>query len=114
MREGVERILGDDVIGLRAMVLYGSRASRPMPITPMSSDEKREAVAPAVEELLDVLAGEPTDLGRCSIRRWRSAVSTSTVMEALDAANTGATATDADAGARHAVRARRSSSPATT
>ena len=88
VRAGLETV-GADVIGLRALLLYGLKGVAAYAHHAEVLGERRDAVADGIARALDVLAGDATDLntlleeslalGRCNF----------VAMEALDAANTG-------------------------
>lgn len=94
VRAGVER-LGEDVIGLRALLLYGLKGVAAYAHHAEDLGQTREAVAAGIAQALDVLAGDEDDLetllaealalGRCNF----------VAMEALDAGNIGTYGTPA-------------------
>ena len=99
VRAGIETV-GADVIGLRALVLYGLKGVAAYAHHADVLGERRDAIADGIAHALDVLAGDPADLntlleealalGRCNF----------VAMEALDAANTGTFGTPAPAPVR--------------
>ena len=99
VRAGIETV-GADVIGLRALLLYGLKGVAAYAYHAGVLGERREAVAEGVAHVLDLLAGDPTDLeamlgealalGRCNFA----------AMEALDAGNTGTFGTPSPAAVR--------------
>ena len=99
VRTGIETA-GADVIGLRALLLYGLKGVAAYAHHAEVLGERRAAIADGIARALDVLAGDPADLnalleealalGRCNF----------VAMEALDAANTGTFGTPAPAAVR--------------
>lgn len=88
VRAGIETV-GADVIGLRALLLYGLKGVAAYAHHAEVLGQRRDAIGDGIARALAVLAGDPTDLealleevlalGRCNF----------VAMEALDAANTG-------------------------
>jgi hydroxylamine reductase len=88
VRAGLETV-GADVIGLRALLLYGLKGVAAYAHHAEVLGQRREAISDGIARALDVLASDCTDLnlmleealalGRCNFA----------AMEALDAANTG-------------------------
>ncbi len=99
VRAGIETV-GADVIGLRALLLYGLKGVAAYAHHAEVLGQRRDAIGDGIARALDVLAGDPTDLdallaevlalGRCNF----------VAMEALDAANTGTFGTPAPAPVR--------------
>lgn len=87
VREGVEK-LGEDVIGLRALLLYGLKGVAAYAHHAEDLGETREAVAAGVAQALDVLAGDETDLGVLLEEALALGRSNFAAMEALDTGNT--------------------------
>ena len=88
VREGVEK-LGEDVIGLRALLLYGVKGVAAYAHHAEDLGQTREAVAAGIAQALDVLAGEEADLGVLLEEALALGKTNFAAMEALDAANTG-------------------------
>nr|WP_294516833.1 hydroxylamine reductase [uncultured Rhodopila sp.] len=88
VRAGIETV-GADVIGLRALLLYGLKGVAAYAHHAEVLGQRREAIGDGIARALDVLASDQSDLnvlleealalGRCNFA----------AMEALDAANTG-------------------------
>ena len=88
VRAGIETV-GADVIGLRALLLYGLKGVAAYAHHAEVLGQRRDAIGDGIARALDVLASEEADLnvlleealalGRCNFA----------AMEALDAANTG-------------------------
>ena len=88
VRQGVER-LGEDVIGLRALLLYGLKGVAAYAHHAEDLGERREAVAAGMAQALDVLAGDEADLGALLEEALALGRCNFAAMEALDAGNTG-------------------------
>jgi hydroxylamine reductase len=99
VRAGIETA-GADVIGLRALLLYGLKGVAAYAHHAEVLGQRRDAISDGIARALDVLAANLTDLnalleeilalGRCNF----------VAMEALDAANTGTFGTPAPASVR--------------
>jgi hydroxylamine reductase len=88
VRAGVETV-GDDVIGLRAMMLYGLKGVAAYAHHAEVLGETRDEIAVGVAHVLDYLAQEPTDLGEMLEEAMALGRVNFTAMAALDAGNTG-------------------------
>lgn len=81
--------LGEDVVGLRSLVLYGLKGVCAYAHHAEVLGEERDAVYEAVEHALDLLAGGPDDIGALLDEALALGRANFAAMEALDAANTG-------------------------
>ncbi|OYV63006.1 MAG: hydroxylamine reductase [Acidiphilium sp. 21-62-4] len=88
VRAGLD-VVGADVIGLRALVLYGLKGVAAYAHHAEVLGETREAIAVGIAHALDFLASEPVDLEELLEESLALGRVNFTVMEALDAANTG-------------------------
>jgi hydroxylamine reductase len=88
IRKDVAR-LGEDVVGLRALVLYGLKGVCAYAHHACVLGEERDAIYAAVEHALDLLASEPEDIGPLLDEALALGRANFLAMEALDAANTG-------------------------
>jgi hydroxylamine reductase len=88
VRAGVETV-GEDVIGLRALLLYGLKGVAAYAHHAEVLGETRDAIATGVAHALDYLASEPTDLEEMLEESLALGRVNFAAMEALDAANTG-------------------------
>jgi hydroxylamine reductase len=88
VRAGAETA-GADVIGLRSLVLYGLKGVAAYAHHAEVLGETREEIGAAVEHALDFLASEPMDIGALLDEALALGRANFTVMETLDAANTG-------------------------
>ena len=86
---------GADVIGLRALVLYGLKGVAAYAHHAEVLGETREEIGAAVAHALDFLASDPVDIEALLEEALALGRVNFTVMEALDAANTGAYGTPA-------------------
>jgi hydroxylamine reductase len=82
-------LVGDDVVGLRSLVLYGLKGVCAYAHHARVLGEERDAVYAAVEHALDLLASEPKELGPLLDEALALGAANFAAMEALDAANTG-------------------------
>ncbi|MCW2247589.1 hydroxylamine reductase [Azospirillum fermentarium] len=80
---------GDDVVGLRAMILYGIKGVAAYAHHAHALGYERDEVYAGVETALDFLAADPTDVGALLDQAMALGRLNLTVMEMLDAANTG-------------------------
>lgn len=80
---------GDDVTGLRALILYGIKGVAAYAHHAHALGYERDAVYAGVEAALDFLATDPTDVGALLDQAMALGRLNLTVMEMLDAANTG-------------------------
>ena len=80
---------GDDVIGLRAMILYGIKGVAAYAHHAHALGHERDEVYAGVEAALDFLATDPTDVGALLDQAMALGRLNLIVMEMLDAANTG-------------------------
>ena len=81
--------VGDDIIGLRALVLYGLKGVCAYAYHAQVLGYAREEIYAGVEETLVFLAGGPTDSEALLAQALRLGQLNLTVMETLDGANTG-------------------------
>jgi len=81
--------VGDDIIGLRALVLYGLKGVCAYAYHAQVLGHAREEIYAGVEEALAFLAGCPTDAEALLEQALRLGRLNLTVMEILDGANTG-------------------------
>jgi hydroxylamine reductase len=88
VRAGVERV-GEDVIGLRALLLYGMKGVAAYAHHAEVLGQTRDVIAEGVAHALDYLAQEPTDLEEMLNEALKLGHVNFAAMEALDAANTG-------------------------
>jgi hydroxylamine reductase len=84
-----EETLGDDVIGMRALLLYGAKGVAAYAHHAEDLGQTREAAAAGVAQALDVLAGESSDLEALLDEALALGRANFAAMEALDTANTG-------------------------
>jgi hydroxylamine reductase len=89
VRAGIDTV-GADVIGLRSLVLYGLKGVAAYAHHAEVLGETREEIGAAVARALDFLASEPTDIEALLEEALALGRANFTVMETLDAANTGA------------------------
>ena len=94
VRAGLD-VAGADVIGLRAMVLYGLKGVAAYAHHAEVLGETREEIGAAVAHALDFLASDPVDIEALLEEALALGRVNFTVMEALDAANTGTYGTPA-------------------
>jgi len=83
-------ILGEDVVGLRSLVLYGLKGACAYSHHARVLGEERDAIYEAVEQALDTLAREERDVATLLDQALSLGRANFLAMEALDAANTGA------------------------
>ncbi len=88
IKKDVQRI-GEDVVGLRSLVLYGLKGVCAYAHHACVLGEERDAIYAAVEHALDLLASEPDELGPLLDEALALGRANFLAMEALDAANTG-------------------------
>ncbi|HQT46714.1 MAG: hydroxylamine reductase [Acidocella sp. 20-63-7] len=88
VRAGLENV-GADVIGLRALVLYGLKGVAAYAHHAEVLGQKREAIGEGIAHALDFLATDPVDLEAILEEALALGRLNFTVMETLDAANTG-------------------------
>lgn len=81
--------VGEDVVGLRALILYGIKGVAAYAHHAHVLGHASDAVFAGLEEALDFLAGEPADAPELLARALALGRLNLTVMELLDAANTG-------------------------
>jgi hydroxylamine reductase len=89
VRAGIDTA-GADVIGLRALVLYGLKGVAAYAHHAEVLGETREEIGAAVAHALDFLASDPTDIEALLEEALALGRANFKVMETLDAANTGA------------------------
>jgi len=88
VRKDAARV-GDDVVGLRALVLYGLKGVCAYAHHARVLGEERDAIYAAIEHALDLLASAPTDITLLLDEALALGHANFLAMEALDAANTG-------------------------
>ena len=88
VRAGMD-VVGEDVIGLRALVLYGLKGVAAYAHHAEVLGQTREVISAGIAHALDFLATEPSDLGTLLEESLALGRLNFTVMEVLDAANTG-------------------------
>ncbi|WP_026440224.1 hydroxylamine reductase [Acidocella facilis] len=88
VRAGLE-LVGEDVIGLRALLLYGLKGVAAYAHHAEVLGEQRAEIYAGIAHALDVLAHDPADIGLLLDEALALGQLNLTVMEALDAANTG-------------------------
>ncbi|SAK90208.1 hydroxylamine reductase [Caballeronia calidae] len=88
IQEGLEQV-GEDVIGLRALVLYGLKGVAAYAHHARVLDYESEEVYAGVEGTLEFLARNPTDVNALLAQALELGRLNLKVMELLDAANTG-------------------------
>jgi hydroxylamine reductase len=81
--------LGEDVVGLRSLVLYGLKGVCAYAHHAEVLGEERDAIYEAVEHALDLLASGPEEIGPLLEEALALGRANFVAMEALDAANTG-------------------------
>ncbi len=94
VRAGLDEA-GADVIGLRALILYGLKGVAAYAHHAEVLGETREEIGAAVEHALDFLASDPADIETLLEEALALGRANFKAMEALDAANTGAYGTPA-------------------
>ncbi|MFO1124828.1 MAG: hydroxylamine reductase [Methylocystis sp.] len=82
-------ILGEDVVGLRSLILYGLKGVCAYAHHARVLGEERDAIYAAVEHALDMLAREERDVATLLDEALALGRANFLAMEALDAANTG-------------------------
>lgn len=82
--------LGEDVVGLRSLVLYGLKGVCAYAHHAEVLGQERDAIYEAVEHALDLLASDPKEIGPLLDEALALGRANFVAMEALDAANTGA------------------------
>ena len=82
--------LGEDVAGLQELILYGLKGMAAYADHAQILGQEDEAVYAFFHEALELLAGEPADMGALVAMVLRVGEVSLRVMELLDAANTGA------------------------
>jgi hydroxylamine reductase len=88
VRAGV-KVVGEDIIGLRALVLYGLKGVAAYAHHAEVLGETREEIYAGIAEALDFLAGNPTEVDALLGQALTLGHLNFKVMETLDAANTG-------------------------
>ncbi|TLG79190.1 hydroxylamine reductase [Methylocystis sp. B8] len=83
-------ILGEDVVGLRSLILYGLKGVCAYAHHARVLGQERDAIYETVEHALDVLAREERDVATLLDEAMSLGRANFLAMEALDAANTGA------------------------
>lgn len=94
VRAGLDDV-GPDVVGLRALVLYGLKGVAAYAHHAEVLGETRPEISVAVAHALDFLAGDPVDLGALLQEALDLGRANFTAMATLDAANTGVYGTPA-------------------
>ena len=82
-------IVGEDIIGLRAMMLYGLKGVAAYAYHAYVLGGEDEEIYAGIEKTLDFLAGEPTDASALLAGNLEVGSINLKVMEVLDGANTG-------------------------
>lgn len=93
-------VVGEDVIGLRSLVLYGLKGVCAYAHHACVLGQERDAIYEAVEHALDLLASEPNEIGPLLDEALALGRANFVAMEALDAANTGSFGTPAPTAVR--------------
>jgi len=88
VKYGVEK-MGEDAIGLRALLLYGLKGVAAYGHHAAVLGQERDEVFAGIERALDQLAGDNADLGALLEEALALGRTNFAAMEALDAANTG-------------------------
>jgi len=88
VRAGLE-LVGEDVVGLRALVLYGLKGVAAYAHHAEVLGETRDEVGAGIAHALDLLASDPADIGVLLEESLAIGHLNFKVMELLDAANTG-------------------------
>lgn len=88
VRAGIDTV-GADVVGLRALLLYGLKGAAAYAYHAEVLGQTRAEVSAAIAHVLDLLASDPTDLEAMLQEALAIGRLNYTVMETLDAANTG-------------------------
>ncbi|MBB5374146.1 hydroxylamine reductase [Acidocella aromatica] len=88
VRAGVE-VVGEDVVGLRSLILYGLKGVAAYAHHAEVLGQAREEIYAGIAHALDFLATEPVDINALLEEALALGRLNFTVMEALDAANTG-------------------------
>lgn len=91
---------GDDVIGLRALILYGLKGVAAYAHHAEVLGQTRKEIGEAVAHALDLLASDPVDLDELLNESLALGRANFSAMEALDAANTGTYGTPSPAPVR--------------
>ncbi|MDQ7091045.1 MAG: hydroxylamine reductase [Methylococcales bacterium] len=81
--------IGDDIVGLRAMMLYGLKGVAAYAYHAYVLGYEEDEVYAGIEKTLDFLASEPTDANALLAGNMEVGSINLTVMEMLDGANTG-------------------------
>lgn len=81
--------VGAEVVGLRALVLYGLKGVCAYAYHAHMLGQEREEIYRGIEDTLDFLASDPTDIGALLETALAVGRTNFTTMEALDAGNTG-------------------------
>lgn len=82
-------IVGEDIVGLRSLVLYGLKGVCAYAHHACVLGQERESIYEAVEHALDLIASEPKEIGPLLDEALALGHANFLAMEALDAANTG-------------------------
>ncbi len=81
--------VGEDVVGLRALILYGLKGVAAYAYHALMLGQESDEVFAGVEQKLDLLASEPSDVGALLGAALETGSLNLKVMELLDAGNTG-------------------------
>lgn len=81
--------VGDDIVGLRAMMLYGLKGTAAYAYHALVLGYEEDEVYAGIEKTLDFLANDPTDANDLLAGNMEVGTVNLKVMEMLDAANTG-------------------------
>ncbi len=92
--------VGEDVIGLRALVLYGAKGVAAYAYHALMLEQESGEVYAGIEDALDFLAGEPRDVDALVGKALGLGTLNLKVMEMLDAGNTGKFGTPEPSAAR--------------
>jgi len=95
-----EAEVGEDIVGLRALILYGAKGVCAYAYHALMLDQQDDAVYAGIEKSLAFLANEPTDVGALVAQALELGTVNLRVMEMLDAGNTGKFGTPEPSAAR--------------
>ncbi len=84
-----EDAVGEDIIGLRALVLYGAKGVCAYAFHALMLDQESDEVYAGIDAAMDFLASEPSDVGALVEQALGLGELNLKVMEMLDAGNTG-------------------------
>jgi len=95
-----EAEVGEDIVGLRALILYGAKGVCAYAYHALMLDEQSDEVYAALENTMDFLASDPTDVDALVGQALALGHTNLTVMGMLDAGNTGKFGTPEPSAAR--------------